>query len=178
MGLMAWCTVLASVLACKLAWTDDAAPHVALRPFTEIERQNPPAPLPALQFATLNGAAKTLADFRGKPVVLNFWATWCGPCVAELPELDRLAATDSSVTVVAVSTDRGGVAIVKPFLAAHGITHATILLDHDSDAVHALGLAGFPTTLLIDGDGKLRGKLEGPAGWGSAADTINAIVKG
>jgi thiol-disulfide isomerase/thioredoxin len=174
----AGCTVLATGLACKLAWTDDAAPHVAMRPLSEIERQTPPAALPALRFATLDGTAKTLADFHGKPVLLNFWATWCGPCVAELPELDRLAATDPSLSVIAVSTDRGGAGVVKPFLAAHGVTHATILLDHDSDAVHTLGVAGFPTTLLIDADGKLRGKLEGPADWGSAAATIEGLVKG
>jgi thiol-disulfide isomerase/thioredoxin len=169
---------LATALACKLAWTDDASPHVAMRPFSEIERQTPPATLPALRLLSLDGAAKALADFHGKPVVLNFWATWCGPCVAELPELDKLAATDPSLVVIAVSTDRGGASVVKPFLASHGISHATILLDPDSDAAHALGVAGFPTTLLIDGDGKLRGKLEGPASWGSAAATIDRVVKG
>ena len=131
--------------------------------------------MPNLAFTTLDGAPAALASFRGKPVVLNFWATWCAPCVAELPELDRLAA-GGAVTVLAVSADRGGAARVKPFLAQHPLTHATVLLDPGSDAVHAVQVAGFPTTLIIDAQGRLRGRLEGPAAWGGAAGVIGGLV--
>ncbi len=156
---------------------DDGAPHVDMRPFSDIVRTTPPQRVPATRFATLDGQAKTLGDFAGRAVVLNFWATWCVPCVAELPELDQLAASDPAVAVLAVSTDRGGAAIVKPFVAAHGLSHATILLDTQSDAAHALGVVGFPTTLLIDAQGFLRGTLEGPAAWGNGADAIANYVK-
>jgi thiol-disulfide isomerase/thioredoxin len=155
-----------------------AAPEV-LPPLTGITLINPPAPLPDVTFKTLDGAAVTLAKYKGRPVVLNFWATWCGPCVKEMPALDRLAALqgDGGIAVLAVSADRTGAEAVKPFLAAHDVTHARILLDQDSSAVHALGLAGFPTTLVIDGSGRLRGRLEGPADWGEAAAAVRKLTK-
>ena len=68
--------------------------------------------------------------------------------------------------------------MVKPFLVSHGITHAEVLLDQGSDAVHALQVAGFPTTLIIGPDGKLHGTLEGPAAWGGAEPAIRALVAG
>jgi thiol-disulfide isomerase/thioredoxin len=144
---------------------------------SDVVPAKPPASLPPVSFATLDGGRRTLADFAGRPVVLNFWATWCGPCVAELPELDQLAA-GGRITVLVVSADRGGAAAVKPFIAAHGITHATVLLDPGSDAAHALQVVGFPTTLLIAPDGKLHGTLEGPAAWGDAGDAIEAMLRG
>jgi len=174
--LAATSTVLGGLAARKPARADDADPHVQMRPFSEITRCVPPRLLPAAAFRTLDGSPKTLADFRGKPVVLNFWATWCVPCVAELPELDHLAGSDTSLVVLTVSADRAGAAAVTPFLAAHHITQATVLLDQSSDAVHALGVVGFPTTLLIDATGHLRGTLEGPASWGAGAQAIATIV--
>jgi len=176
--LAAGATVFGGIAPRKPARADDAAPHVDMRPFSDITRLSPPRPLPAVSFLALDGGQKTLADFRGHPVLMNFWATWCAPCVAELPELDRLAARDSGLAVLAISADRGGAAVVKPFVAAHGIIHATVLLDPGSDAVHALGVVGFPTTLLIDAEGRLRGSLEGPAAWGSGAAAIAGIVQG
>jgi thiol-disulfide isomerase/thioredoxin len=169
-------TVLGGVAARKPAWADDSDPHVQMRPFSEITRVTPPRSLPAISLKTLDGGQKTLADYLGKPIVLNFWATWCIPCVAELPELDHLAATDPGIAVLAVSADRGGASVVTPFLAAHHISRAQILLDPSADTVHAFEVVGFPTTLLIDAKGQLRGMLEGPASWGSGAQAIAAIV--
>jgi thiol-disulfide isomerase/thioredoxin len=172
-------TVIAGVALRKPALGQDAtAPSVALRPFSDIVRAVPPKTLPDLRFTTLDGSTRRLADYAGKPVVLNFWATWCIPCVAELPELDRLAETDPGVTVLAVSADRGGAAVVKPFVAAHGITHAGILLDPGKTGGFALGVFGFPTTLLIGPDGKLRGTLEGPAAWAGCQAAIAALMQG
>ncbi len=151
------------------------AGDVPMRPLSDIVVSAPPKTLPAVRFATLDGGAKTLADYAGRPVVLNFWATWCVPCVAELPELDRLAA-QGRFAVLAVSADRGGAASVQPFLAAHGITHATVLLDRSNDAVQALGVVGFPTTLVVGADGKLRGTLEGPAAWGGASGVLDKLL--
>jgi thiol-disulfide isomerase/thioredoxin len=152
------------------------AQDVGMRPLSDVQVAKPPSALPGVSFLTLDGGRKTLADYAGQKVVLNFWATWCIPCVAELPELDRLAAA-GGFTVLAVSADRGGAAVVKPFAAAHGITHLTLLLDPGTAAVQALGVAGFPTTLLIGADGKLRGTLEGPAAWASAGATIGALMR-
>ena len=150
------------------------APQVDMRPLSAIERADPPKTLAPVRFTTLDGAPKTLADYAGRPLVVNFWATWCIPCVAELPELDELAA--SGVVVLAVSADRGGAATVRPFVAAHQIRHVTLLLDPGNAAVNALGVAGFPTTLLIGADGRLRGTLEGPAAWGKAGPEIAKLM--
>ena len=170
-------TVLAASARGKPAGAQEpTAPQVDMRPLSDIVRAAPPKVLPPAHFTTLDGAPKTLADYAGKPIVLNLWATWCIPCVAELPELDRLAAA-GELTVLAISADRGGAAAVKPFAAAHHIEHLTLLLDPGNEAVNALGVAGFPTTLLIGADGTLRGTLEGPAAWGGAGSVIAALVK-
>ncbi len=169
-------TVLVGVAARKPARADAPSEQVQMHPLSEITRAAPPRMLPPASFTTLDGRPKTLADFRGKPVLLNFWATWCVPCVAELPELDQLAGTDSGLVVLTVSADRGGAPVVGPFLAAHHLSRAIVLLDRSSDSAHALGVVGFPTTLLIDATGQLRGTMEGPANWGSAAQAIAAIV--
>ena len=153
------------------------SPQVEMRPLSAIVAAKPPAALPAVTFRTLDGAAVALSSYAGRVVVLNFWATWCVPCVAELPELDRLAA-GGGLAVLAVSADRAGSAVVRPFAASHGIAHATLLLDQGSDGVHALNIAGFPTTLIIGPEGKLRGTLEGPAAWSAAGPAILALAAG
>ena len=156
------------------AWACNSAFGQEMQALSSIARVDPPGALPDLAFVGLDGARVSLSAFRGKPLVLNFWATWCAPCVAELPALDRLAA--GGVVVLAASTDHGGAGVVRPFLAKHGITHATVVLDSGNDAVHAAGVAGFPTTLVIDAQGRVRGKLEGPADWSAGAGTVRALT--
>ncbi len=167
-------TVLGAAYRSKPAGAQE---KVEMRPFSAILPARPPATLPPVGFTTLDGKPAPLAAYACRPVVLNFWATWCVPCVAELPELDRLAAT-GAFSVLVVSADRMGASVVRPFVAAHGITHATVLLDAGSVAVHLLGVAGFPTTLLIGADGKLRGTLEGPAAWGGGGAAISKLLVG
>jgi thiol-disulfide isomerase/thioredoxin len=171
-------TLVGTFSARKPAEDDATMDPEAMRPLSDIVKLDPAETLPPINFKTLDGADVTLAKFKGRPVVLNFWATWCGPCVKEMPELDRLASAQGpgGIAVLAVSADHGGAAVVRPFVAAHGIDHATILLDAGSDAVHALRLNGFPTTLIIDRDGKLRGRLEGPAAWGQAAGAVRGLT--
>ncbi len=155
--------------------TPPAAPEVDLQPAGAITPVRPPASLPELVFRRLDGSAAPLSAYAGRPVVLNFWATWCAPCVAELPELDRLSAS-GAFAVLAVSADRGGAAIVRPFIAAHGVAHATVLLDPGSEAVHALQVAGFPTTFIIGADQRMRGVLQGPAKWGEAEEALRNVL--
>ncbi len=123
-------------------------------------------PAPALAFATRAGEEKHLADFKGRLVLVNLWATWCVPCVEEMPALDRLQAKlGDKLTILAISQDRRGAAVVEPFLAKTGITHLAVFLDPKSAAIKAFGVEGLPMSFLVSGDGTILGKLEGAAKW-------------
>jgi thiol-disulfide isomerase/thioredoxin len=126
-------------------------------------------PVPDIAFADERGRSVSLKDFRGKLVLLNVWATWCGPCRKEMPTLDRLQAALGSerFQVVALSIDRGGVAAVQKFYAQIGVRHLAFLIDSTGRAGGTLGLIGLPGTLLIDPQGREIGRLIGPAEWDS-----------
>ena len=129
-----------------------------------------PKPIAALQFDDAEGRSRSLADFKGKVVLLNIWATWCVPCGKEMPALDRLQATlgGPDFEVVALSIDRGGMDVVRKFLAEIGVRNLAIYLDTAGKAMRALGALGLPTTLLVGRDGLELGRLVGPAEWDSA----------
>ena len=131
----------------------------------------PPTPLPDFGFTDGAGGAITLTDFRGKLVLLNIWATWCAPCVREMPSLDRLEARlgGPGFEVVALSQDRAGAAAVERFFSRLGIRSLKPYLDRTMRAGVALGVIGLPTTILIDAEGREIGRMIGPAEWDSAA---------
>jgi thiol-disulfide isomerase/thioredoxin len=128
-----------------------------------------PVPAPQTGFFDRSGAPVTLAAFRGQVVLLNFWATWCAPCIREMPALDRLQADlgDQGLTVLAVSQDRDGAKVVGPFLDRLKLDNLAIYLDPAGKLGRDTGLRGLPTTLLIDRRGQLVGGLQGPAEWDS-----------
>lgn len=136
-----------------------------------------PVPVPEFEFRMPDGTVRTLADYQGKGIVLNLWATWCAPCVAELPSLDALAVAvrQSNAVVLPLSSDRGGAAAVERWYAAHGIKNLPVLLDPTGAAARTLGARGIPTTLLIDAKGQERARLEGGADWSSTQSI--AMVK-
>ena len=128
-----------------------------------------PRPLPSIQFVDGAGRRLTSEDFRGKVVLLNFWATWCVPCREEMPALDRLQATlgGKDFEVVAVSIDKGdkGPAALKLFYRDVGIRHLRIYHDPTGDSGYEVGMIGIPTTLLLDREGNELGRMSGPAKW-------------
>jgi len=132
---------------------------------------DPPVKAPPVAVRDLAGKRVRLGDFRGQVVLLNFWATWCAPCVREMPALDRLQAAlgGDGLAVVAASIDRGGRAAVEAFAAKHGLKHLGLYLDPKSAMARALGLTGLPTTYLIDRAGGVVGVMTGPAEWDSPA---------
>ncbi|MEI6559160.1 MAG: TlpA disulfide reductase family protein [Rhodospirillaceae bacterium] len=125
----------------------------------------------AFSFTDGAGQPVTLADFAGKPVLLNLWATWCAPCIKELPSLDRLQADlgGAGFQVVAVAEDRGGAKVVLPFLDKQGVKALAPYLDPPGAALRALGVQGLPTSILIGRDGRETARLLGGADWDSAA---------
>jgi thiol-disulfide isomerase/thioredoxin len=123
-----------------------------------------------------DGTARTLRDYAGQGVVLNFWATWCVPCVAEMPALAKLSGLlrDANVAVLPLSSDRGGAAAVEKFYREKGIEGLPVLLDGRGEAARAFGARGIPTTVLIDAHGRERGRLEGAAEW-AEAEAVAAV---
>lgn len=153
------------------AWTlgrgTEAAPATgAMEKFREAEQ---PAMLPDFAFTGPDGETMGLADLGGKVVLLNLWATWCAPCVEEMPALDRLQAQlgGSDFEVVALSLDRGGLSQVQPFFEKLGIGSLSAYLDPEGASMKALTPRGLPTTILLDREGRELGRLEGAAEWDS-----------
>jgi len=128
-----------------------------------------PAPVPDLAFTALDGTPRRLADFRGRTVVINLWATWCAPCVKEMPALDALQAKlgGERFTVLALSIDRSGARIVEPFLAKLALPVLPVYLDPPNASGKAFTVRGIPTTVLIDAEGREVGRMEGAADWAS-----------
>ncbi len=133
-----------------------------------------------VKFEDGTGGQRRLADFRGKVVVLNIWATWCGPCRAEMPTLDRLQSQLGSkdFEVVALSIDRGGQVAVKSFYDEIDIRALAVYVDATTEAQGQLGIVGVPTTLLIDPEGREVARYTGPAEWDrpEVVDTIRRYL--
>lgn len=128
-----------------------------------------PRELRSPPFVDSDGRELTLADFRGRVVLLNVWATWCVPCREEMPTLDRLQARlgGEDFHVLPLSVDRAGLEPVRRFYEEIGIPHLGIYIAEGLSAMHALAVIGLPTTLLIDREGREIARLVGPAEWDS-----------
>ena len=130
------------------------------------------APLPIATISIVTGGGRTLGigNLRGKVVLLNIWATWCGPCRREMSTLDRLQTQlgGPDFEVVPLSIDRAGIDPVRQVYAEIGITKLGIYLDSSGKAFRDLGVLGLPTTLLLGRDGQEIGRLVGPAEWDSS----------
>ena len=151
---------------------DGAAPP-ELRQFIP---SDPPRPAPEIAFADSEGKRRTLADFRGRVVLVNLWATWCEPCIREMPSLDRLRAAmpAGDLAIVLVSQDRGGDKVVAPFFAKLGLKIETYL-DPKSAVGHAFEVRGLPTSILIDREGRELGRVEGALDWDG--DPAQALLR-
>lgn len=136
-----------------------------------------PTAMPKLAFVDAQGKERTLADWKGKAVLLNLWATWCGPCRKEMPDLDKLQAELGSdkFEVVALSVDKAGVAGSKKFLDQIGTKSLALYVDPTAKMAGELRVIGLPATLLIDAEGREIGRLMGPAEW--ASDDAKALIK-
>lgn len=126
---------------------------------------DPPLEIAELEWQDAGGAPVRLADFAGKPLALNLWATWCAPCVREMPLLEALAAASGGAfAVVALNQDRDRAA-ARRFWEDGGFSHLALYLDPPLAAFAALGVRGLPLTLLIDAHGRELGRVEGAVEW-------------
>jgi thiol-disulfide isomerase/thioredoxin len=151
----------------------------ALEPLSEgLDRVSPPQDPPDGVFLSQDGATHRLAEFKGRGMVVNMWATWCAPCVAEMPSLEALskALAPKDIAVLPLSSDRGGADAVAAWFQAHNISALPILLDPKGALARAFNARGIPTTVIINTAGKVVGRLEGAADW-SAPDAQALIQK-
>jgi len=133
----------------------------------EVQAWDPRKPVPTLQATDLNGKVWRLADLRGKVVLVNFWASWCEPCRAEMPSLQRLAAMHAHELVVLAVNFKESAATVQQFVQRTGLT-LPVLPDPQGSVARAWGVAIFPSTVLIDARGKVRSVLRGELDWTGA----------
>src|SRR5690606_9105282 len=125
--------------------------------------------MPEVELSDPEGATLATAELRGKPVLVNLWATWCVPCVTEMPLLDRLAGElGDSVRVLTVSEDLTGAEAVEPFFAERDLAHLPRWMDPENDfAVAFGGGTALPLTVLYDAAGKEVWRVVGGYDWGS-----------
>lgn len=140
-------------------------------PMIKFVASNPPVPVPDTPFIGADGETIKLADYNGRLVLLNFWATWCAPCIRELPSLEKLSTTvtDPRFMVQLVSIDRGGAEFHGPFLKKLGITALVSASDPRAALLRALKGPGIPITVLVNCKGMIVGRLIGDAQWDSPA---------
>lgn len=134
-------------------------------------------PVPELTFLDQNGNERTLADFQGRIVVLNLWATWCAPCRKEMPSLDNLQSQlgGDDFEVIALAVDRGDIEKISGFYEELGLSNLGIYHDKTAKAGRVLRAPGLPTTLVIDRDGTEIGRVLGDAEWDG--DDAIALLK-
>jgi thiol-disulfide isomerase/thioredoxin len=134
---------------------------------TNFSPQVPPRAALTYPFFDAQDAEHTIADYKGLGVVLNFWATWCAPCIKEMPDLIHLKKLlkEDNVTVLALSVDRGGARKIILFFKKHGLDDLDVLVDKNSKMARKSGVRGLPVTVLIDAEGFERGRITGIAPW-------------
>ncbi len=135
-----------------------------------VDRRHAGKAAPFIEIRNADDEPATLAEAAGKPLLVNFWATWCAPCVKELPTLDQLAQShdvDGQLGVIAVSQDRAPQGSVKAFLAQHRIKSLGAYHDPDMALSAALGTQILPTSILFDADGREVWRYVGDLDWTS-----------
>ena len=156
------CAILICVLLLQTALADKRLQRTV--EFTVTENGSP-APLQPV--FDVSGLEVKLSDFKGKVILVNFWATWCRPCVKEMPSLEQLQLkfNGKDFAVVAVNEDREGLKIAKPFLDEIGSRNLKVYADPNMALMRAFGVRGLPTSFLIDRRGLIIGKIEGILEW-------------
>lgn len=149
-------------------------------PAPKIDRSHAGSPAPATEFEDPDGEPVSFAVFEGKPLLVNLWATWCTPCVAEMPTLDAYAGkAGDRLQVLALSQDTDGRAKVGAFFNQHRFRTLEPYLDPKMEMMGELKLDTLPTTILYDAKGREIWRVVGREDWGSerAATLLNEAFK-
>jgi len=144
----------------------------------ELIRSAELATAPGFTLKDLQNQTHRLEDYRGKVVLVNFWATWCPPCIAELPSMQRLAGrmTGESLEVLTINVQESRFRVWK-FMKVVGV-QLTVLLDEDRSTFDAWDASVFPTSYLVDTEGKIRYTASGPLQWDGkeVLDTLDSLL--
>ena len=166
--------VLIAAGAAVLYVIPSAHVHAGKKPLALSALVAEPKPMaaPAVAFTDRAGKAHMLSEFRGRYVLLNLWATWCGPCVKELPALAKLqGAVPAGLAVVPVNVGRSTAGETQSFLASHDAGRLGIYVDRNLALMRAMHVYGLPVTVLIDPQGRVVARADGPAEW-DAPDAV------
>jgi thiol-disulfide isomerase/thioredoxin len=148
--------------------TADKAKTEASQAIAAIDRSHAGTPAPTVKFEERGGSTHTLADFGGRPVLVNLWATWCAPCVAELPDLEILdSSRGDALTVLAISQDMEGWNAVGQRFSNGKFVALVPYLDQPGNFAQAMGAKGLPMSILYDGQGKEVWRTTRPLKWNS-----------
>ncbi|MEA3032818.1 MAG: hypothetical protein QOH86_834 [Sphingomonadales bacterium] len=138
-------------------------------PAGKVDRSHAGKPGPQTEFLDPDGQSTSLAELEGKPLLVNLWATWCAPCVQEMPTLDKLAAAEGGkLQVVAISQDMGGPDKVDAFFAKQRFTTLEAYRDPKMQLMTDLGVEVLPTTILFDAEGREQWRVTGQLDWQGA----------
>lgn len=156
--------------AVALAWGTGWAQNTAWPQGAAIAPHIRPQVLPSFKVASRPGKVLASNDLRGRVTVLNIWATWCSPCLRELPTLDRLQQhLGDKVRVLAVSQDEAGEKVVGPYLTRLGASHVEVHYDTKGELASAFRARVLPVTVIIDKEGRERARYVGELDWSAAA---------
>ena len=174
-------TLIAMLMLCviQLSVIDDARAHDPSQHGFAMVVFERPFPAPEFSIQDLDGKLRTLSSYSGQYVLLNFWATWCPPCLAEMPSMERLHQrfSDRQFTVVAASSDETGAAAVRPFIEKLGVTFA-VLLDVKKEMAGVYGARDLPLSFLINPQGQVIAAAKGARDWASkqAIEVIGELI--
>ena len=172
--------LILTLLGCLLASCDSNGSAAADRgkaagsqggvALSKLDRSHAGTVAPDVAFLSRDGTSAKVADFKGKPVLVNLWATWCAPCIAELPEIDEMAQGETKrLTVLTISQDLGGWRAVDKFWTPGKFETITPRLDQKGNFATAVDAQGLPVSVLYDARGREVWRVNGPLKWTSAA---------
>ncbi len=144
---------------------------------TKLQLHPAPVSVPARDFTDFDGGALSLDAYRGKVVLLNFWATWCAPCRKEMPMLAELQSElgGENFEVVTLATGRNPAPSMTRFFESIGVDNLPLHRDPEQAIARGMGVKGLPTTVILDRQGREIARLEGDADWSS--DSAKALLR-